>query len=57
MYRDSDLENIFQVPVTYCQLDVDVKQMAKECINYYNEYDYYNHYTYSKYKFSKGKIS
>ena len=39
MYRDSDLQNIFQVPVTYCQLDVDVKQMSKECINYYNEYD------------------
>ena len=31
MYRDSDLQNIFQVPVTYCQLDVDVKQMSKEC--------------------------
>ncbi len=39
MYRDSDLQNIFQVPITYCQLDVDVKQMAKECVNYYNEYE------------------
>lgn len=32
--RDAEMNDLFSVPVARCKLDIDVKEMAKECLNY-----------------------